>query len=216
MAKRDSDEQESAGGETEKPSGFTIRIPKALLIVLGILILAGAGVGAYFAFRSTETCISGESGEEISCESDDALSQAEYDEQQAEEAEEQAAIEKARAKADECEGQTNALLREVRELNSRLSVGLPYADYSEQVGSIRVAYDQVPFGNLDLDCGLEVGIPLEDALNSYVKAGNTWGDCIEDFNCDVDAIDPELQDKWNAATEHLDDATSGLRDLAKP
>jgi hypothetical protein len=213
---QDPDSTETAGDSNGRSSGLTIRIPRAALIIALLLVLAGGGVAAYFALRDTETCVSRDTGNEVGCEDDAALSQAEYDEVQAQEAKAQEAEEKAQAKADKCESQMGDLLADVRELNSRLAVGLPYDDYSRQVGSIRVSYDQVPFSQLDLDCTSGVGLPLEDALNNYVKAGNTWGDCIEDFNCDVDSIDPELQSKWTAAEGNLQDATSGLRDMGKP
>lgn len=211
---------EESTPNSEDSSGLTIRIPKALLIAVAVLLVAGGGVATYLALRSTEVCVSSDSGAEADCDEDGTVSQAEYDQQQAEEAQAEADLAEAKAKAqaaaDRCEGQLSDLLTEVRELDSRLAVGLPYADYSRQVGSIRVAYDQVPFPQLSLDCSGDVGIALEDALNSYVKAGNVWGDCIEDFGCDVDGIDPQLQEEWTKASGQLSDATSGLRSLAQP
>lgn len=205
------------GGES---SGVTIRIPRGVIIALVVLVFAGGGVAAYFSFRNTETCISSSTGSEVDCGSEDAISQAAYDQQQADEAaaeaEQQQALEEAQAAADKCKGQLGGLMSAERELQSRLAVGLSYDEYGTQVGSIRVEYDQVPFKAMDLDCTTNVGLPLEDALNAYAKAAGIWGDCIQDFNCDTDSIDPELQSRWSSASNNIDTAMSGLRSLANP
>lgn len=172
---------------------MTIRIPKAALLGLLALLLAGGGVAAYFVLRTTETCVSSEDGAEVNCDDDLAISQAEYDQQQAEIAAAEAEEAKTQAKADRCEEALTDFQDELEELDSRLAVGLPYDEYSRQVGTIRVAYDQLSVDSLEFDC-LDVALPLEDALQDFAKAGSIWGDCIEDFDCDVDSIDPDLQE----------------------
>jgi hypothetical protein len=112
--------------------------------------------------------------------------------------------------AEACRAELDGLLSAVRELHSRLGIGLPYADYRDRVGDVRVAYDQVNFGALELPCVVGAGSPLEDALNEHVSAQDVWGDCIEDFGCDTDDIDPELQEHWSDASSAVSDAESWL------
>jgi hypothetical protein len=99
----------------------------------------------------------------------------------------------------------------VEEMNSRLSVGLSYSDYSTNVADVRVAYDQADYDALDdIDCIGSVGVPLEGALNQYVKAANIWDDCFEDIYCENDSIDPELQSHWEKAGRLATRASKGL------
>lgn len=99
----------------------------------------------------------------------------------------------------------------VEEMNSRLSVGLSYADYSTNVADVRVAYDQADYDALDdIDCIGSVGVPLEGALNQYVKAANIWDACFEDIYCENDSIDPELQSHWEKAGRLATKASKGL------
>jgi hypothetical protein len=88
----------------------------------------------------------------------------------------------------------------LQDLNSRLSVGLTFAAYSEKVGSARVAYDKLKPGQLDQDCLDRVGKPGEDALNEYVKAYTAWNDCIKKAGCETESIDSVLQGHWSTAT----------------
>lgn len=99
----------------------------------------------------------------------------------------------------------------VEEMNSRLAVGLSYSDYSTRVADVRVAYDQTNFDdNNDVDCIGGVGVPLEGAMNQYVKAANTWDSCFEDIYCDNDSIDPKLQKHWEKASRLVDKASTNL------
>ena len=89
----------------------------------------------------------------------------------------------------------------LEELDSRLTIGLNFTDYSERVGDARVAYDRIDVADLDEACLDQVAVPAEDALNAYVNAYTIWNDCISDADCDNDSITPELQAKWAEATE---------------
>jgi hypothetical protein len=194
---------------------MTIRVPRIVLIALAALIvLGGAGAGAYFLFLSDdEDCVSRTNGESIDCGEPLAVSEEEYQAQQEEEARARAA---AQQKANECEDQLGGFLTELEDLNSRLSVGLAYAAYSRHVGDIQVAYDQVQFKELDFGCLTNVGVTAEKALRSYAQADDTWNNCLTDFGCDTDSIDPELQDRWSSASAGIDLARNGLQELAKP
>jgi hypothetical protein len=113
-----------------------------------------------------------------------------------------------------CEEQLGPLLEALEDLDSRLGVGLVFQDYTNRVGDVSVEYDRVRFGALPIDCINEVGVPLENALNAYIRADNRWNECIGDFGCDIDSIEPELQRRWREASQETRMGRQGLRDLA--
>lgn len=172
---------------------MTIRVPRWVLLGLGaVAALAAIALGAwFFAIRDT------------------GPSEAELREQRL--ARERA---QARRLAQECRSQAGALIAAVEDLEGRLQgLGLAYSDYSTEVGDASSAYQGLAIGQLKFKCLSNVGLPLERALNSYVEAGNVWGECIEDFGCDTDSIDPELQDHWADASTAARNARSGLAEM---
>jgi hypothetical protein len=135
------------------------------------------------------------------------------------EAKEREAAERAEARREalqryeRCNDRVEDFFSALQELNSRLDVGLSYDDYTDQVADVKVAYDQADFGNLhNFDC-LRAAVPGEKALNQYVEAAGAWGDCIEDFNCDIDNID--LNGYWLKASVFVDRAQTNLSDLKR-
>lgn len=177
--------------------GHTFRDPekqrrgRALLIAAAaFLLVVGAGAASWYAF-DLEGVFYGNSASSASGASD-----SDDDEL-----------------ADQCERKVGDLLAELEDLESRLGgVGVNYEEYGRRVGDVSAAYGQVPARSLEGDC-LDVGIAAENAVNSYIKAGNVWNDCFDDINCDLDSIDPELQNHWNDASDSLDRANDRLRDL---
>jgi hypothetical protein len=120
------------------------------------------------------------------------------------------------AKYDSCKQQMEPLLESLSELDSRLGVGLSYDEYTDKVGNVRVAYDDIDFAEVsDTACLSDVGVPGEKALNQYAKAANVWSSCFDDFNCSNDSIKPTLQRHWSKATLLIDSAKEGL-DSMKP
>lgn len=105
------------------------------------------------------------------------------------------------------------------ELDSRLSVGMNFEAYGTAVADARVAYDKTDFDHIDLPstdrftCLGSVGIPLEKALNQYVAAYSRWNDCIQDYTCDNDSIDGELQGHWGKATRAVARSKDNLTEM---
>ncbi len=188
---------------------MTVRIPRLILYVVGTGIFLGVAVGGYVIFRAPEKDCLTAAGSPVTCATPDAMTPSEFDLMK----EQEDAAEKAQAAAEECQRQTGGLQRALEEVNSRLSVGLAYDEYSTQVGNARVAYDRVPIGKLDPECLLEVGVHLEDAMNAYVKADDAWNGCIVDFGCATDSIDPELQRRWAQATVSIRKAKAGVASI---
>jgi len=115
---------------------------------------------------------------------------------------------------DDCQSQVGGLVDSLEELHSRLAVGLTFSDYSEQVGTVRVAYDKVDVPKLGVDC-LGAAADGEIALNDYVAAYNVWNDCMDDLDCSADdeAVNSKLQAKWSVAGDKLDAARSALDEV---
>jgi hypothetical protein len=97
------------------------------------------------------------------------------------------------------------------ELRGRLAVGLSYGVYLHEVKAAQAAYDRVPADSLELGCLVKVGTPAERALNLYLAAVNTWGDCLTSPSCDSESVEPKLQRKWALASDRLSSAQQGLR-----
>jgi hypothetical protein len=122
---------------------------------------------------------------------------------------------------EECRKIAGKLDTRLTELDSRLSVGLPFADYSRAVGSAKVAYDKLlrdakAHGGVSEACINKVGIPLEKALNAYMKAHQVWDDCLATYSCSFDKGSPALekaQVSWAKASRLISRADDALVDL---
>lgn len=110
-----------------------------------------------------------------------------------------------------CAEQLGPFIDALHELDSRLAVGLTVSDYTKAVGDVRVAYDRVPFKQMDTTCVQRVGIPAEDALNKYSHAQNVWNKCVQHFlTCPNNSINPKLHRDWKIAQKFIAKADAGL------
>lgn len=100
---------------------------------------------------------------------------------------------------DSCLDQLEPLLDALDIVDARLNVGLSQNDLSDLVGDASVAYNRVDIDELGQGDCLSAGARLETALNAYAASTSRWNDCIYDYGCDMDSIDPFLQAKWSAA-----------------
>lgn len=121
-----------------------------------------------------------------------------------------------RAKHDKCAHRFSPLLGALLQLDSRLTFGLQFADYTSRVGDARTAYDRAARGikSADPQCISKVGIPFQSALNSYTTAGDIWNNCIQDYTCEFTKGSPALtkaQTAWSAAASKLRRGESGLQ-----
>jgi hypothetical protein len=112
--------------------------------------------------------------------------------------------------APSCPDEVTDYLDVLRDLDSRLSVGLNFASYGEYVGDARVAYDRIDVEDIGAACLADVAVPAEEALNAYVDAYNIWNECIGDVDCANESITPDLQAKWADATEAIESALDAL------
>jgi hypothetical protein len=96
-------------------------------------------------------------------------------------------------------------------LRDDLVRGLSYDDYLREVQSVRSVYARLDADKLTAGCLLAAGGPAERALNLYIDATNTWGDCLATVSCSTGSIEPKLQRKWALAAHQLTTARQGLR-----
>ena len=113
----------------------------------------------------------------------------------------------------ECAKAAGGLLKALKEIDSRLDVGLTQADLNNFIGNARVEYDRLRPNAIPESCLRKVAVKLENALNNYVNSNNKWNSCITNFGCDVDSIDPYLQKQWAAASKNVKAAAANLQQL---
>jgi hypothetical protein len=104
-----------------------------------------------------------------------------------------------------CQRQVEPIQDALHQLDGRLDVGLNNASYSERLGDVSVAYNQIDVETLEPGC-LNVAVNYEKAFNRYVKAGNRWDSCIESYSCD----EPDVQGLWAQASNEIEKADSRL------
>jgi hypothetical protein len=91
-------------------------------------------------------------------------------------------------------------------LRKKLAVGLSYEGYLHDVREARFVNDRIRADRLAIGCLTTVGTPAERALNRYIGAANTWGDCLAAASCDTESIEPRLQRSWARASDLLTEA----------
>lgn len=96
-------------------------------------------------------------------------------------------------------------------LNNTVAVGLDYESYLGAVNNVRSTYASVPPERLSLVCLARSAGPAELALNTYIEAANAWGECLASASCNPESIEPQLQRKWEEASDLLSVARKGLR-----
>jgi hypothetical protein len=112
---------------------------------------------------------------------------------------------------DACEAEVGKFLDALETLDSRLNVGVQFADYGRYVGDVSVQYNKLDIKAMDQDCIRKVGVPAENAFNDYTSAQNTWNKCISHLlSCSLVDIKPQLHKKWQAAAREIAKAKTGL------
>lgn len=112
----------------------------------------------------------------------------------------------------DCPGELNGLLASMDALRRRLAAGVSYDQYLHEVHALTSAYHGIEDDRVALGCLLASGAPAERALNRYIGAANTWGDCLASVSCGTGSVEPKLQRRWALASDLLSSAQRGLRD----
>jgi hypothetical protein len=116
--------------------------------------------------------------------------------------------------ATDCHSLLGDFLAALTQLDSRVSAGLQFEDYGQQVAGIRVTFERIETSSVESDCLTTVQLPAERALNRYVEAYNIWNNCVGNgASCAKAEVMPKLEAKWAEATSQIDVAETGLKAL---
>jgi hypothetical protein len=106
--------------------------------------------------------------------------------------------EQAEGQKQACATAIGGFVDEVTGLDSRLDLGISYADYASKVSDAKVAYDRVS-RSLTGGC-YNAAKSAERALNQYVRAYSIWQDCIDSDYCTTDDVESEIRSHWAPAS----------------
>jgi hypothetical protein len=118
----------------------------------------------------------------------------------------------AAAPRDSCRGQLGSFVGSMAALRRNLARGLNYEEYLHEVQAVRRTYHGVQVDKLTAACLLYTGDPAEQALNLYIDAANSWGNCLATAGCSTTSVEPKLQRSWTQASEQLSNAQRAGRD----
>lgn len=113
----------------------------------------------------------------------------------------------------QCRRSLGEFLDALESLNNTVAVGLDYEGYLSMVKRVRATYAEIDAERLPLLCLARAATPAEAALNAYIAAANTWGECLA-VTCDLTEVEPQLQRKWARASDLVGRAQTGLRALS--
>lgn len=184
--------------EPARPRGRKRR--RVVALVTGVILAIGSGIGA-MAYADHRSDVAAEKKE-----AEEARLAAEREREAAELAEKQAAY-------DDCLSQLSPLVDALNVVDARLNVGLSQDEFSRLVGTASVAYSGIEPTDLEVGPCLNAGAKLENALNSYITVSDKWNDCIVDYYCDMDSIDPMMQRNWASASRQIGAAETQVEKL---
>ncbi len=101
-------------------------------------------------------------------------------------------------------------LDSIESLDNSLAVGLSYNQYLSAVNGVRSTYAGVPADRLPFGCLARTAAPAERALNTYIDAANTWGDCLASISCGTADVEAALRRRWAQASSFLSLAESSI------
>lgn len=179
-----------------------------------MVVAAGAGTAMYAKHRSAvEAEAKREAAIAVANAAAKSAKEAEEKAKAEQEARKAAARARQQASFDACTGQLHPLMNALSVVDARLDVGLSQSEFADYVGKASVAYSRIDIDALGKGACLSAGAKLEAALNSYIKVNSAWNDCIYDYYCDVDSIDPMMQEGWSAASRSIKRAKNDVASL---
>lgn len=107
-----------------------------------------------------------------------------------------------------CRARVEPLLRALRRMDSRLSVGLTFDEYRTGVGDIEVAYGEFDPGRPVKGKCRDVATSAHYALLDYRDALDSWSFCVVELQyCEINDDNRRafLLNYWESAPKYLDD-----------
>lgn len=107
-----------------------------------------------------------------------------------------------------CRSQIGGFLGKLRDIDSRLEVGMNEADYSKAVQDASVAANRIVESDLSPECASVFDL-ASDTLTRYSAIASDWNDCIYDSD-DCDADTDVDYSGWSAATSEIKEAYAAM------
>jgi hypothetical protein len=186
---------EASATSGEPASGRSRRGAIVVATVLGVTLVVGGVIATTLVLNHRADVAAAQRAADASRAAEAKKEAERIAAEEAEAAELAAAEEGYRA----CRRQIFPLLDALQVVDARLNVGLSQSELSNLVGSASVAYERINPHDLGVGDCLSSGAKLESALNAYSRSVSTWNDCIFEYSCDLDDIDPRLQRGWSSA-----------------
>jgi hypothetical protein len=127
---------------------------------------------------------------------------------------------KAKKRAQTCRSHVAGFVEALRDVDSRLDVGLSYSEYSDAVGDAAVERGRAGNAASAGRACARIANAAESAFNLYNGAVQTWNDCIfddpisiYDVGCTLDDIEFDLQLNWLKASDKVETAVERLESL---
>lgn len=108
-----------------------------------------------------------------------------------------------------CHRGLDNFLDAMESLNNLVTVGVDYDSYLSAVNHVRSTYAPIQPKQLPLPCLIQVAVPAEQGLNTYIEAVNTWGDCLAATSCDLESIEARVRRRWSRASRLLAASRNG-------
>jgi cell division protein FtsB len=180
-----------------------------VLLVLGLLFVVAAIVGAVvYADHRADL-----QAKEEAQRADAAAAEREAERRAEAERQRKAAVREAAQKVyTECVAEMTPLMDELGAIDAKLDVGQSVGEFGDAVADASVVYSRIDADELSAEC-VPVGVELESALNKYISVASTWDDCVYDYDCSTDSIQPQMQRKWAAASRQIEKAETALDNL---
>ena len=116
---------------------------------------------------------------------------------------------------EQCTVTIRDVLRKLQEIDSQTDVGLTLFEYRDLIQETQVEYDRAQRTSLHISCTSRVDSSVRESMDLYGDALDHWENCIDNFLCDTDDSDFQLQlsQYWVDAGLAADRAENSLRNL---
>lgn len=114
-----------------------------------------------------------------------------------------------------CPSSEHALFRALTTVEANVQIGVNISRYRALLTTAQVAYNQDPARGESVECLNAVGVPDEKALNDYIRALNSWSQCLAKSltsNClsSGSVADRFEQRQWADASAQLNRVSDAL------
>lgn len=175
-------------------------------IVVAVSLLAGGGIVGYAAYRDHQKQVAARNAQAAT---ERAAAQAAAVRRRREAEAERKAAEAVAA----CHTMFDPLVAALADLQGAIDVGLTYTEHRQALARAAGIYMRLGVGGADPACIVNVGAPLEDALNAYRRANEYWRQSLASFSAPLESM---LEVDWDDAAQALSKAEAGFKKVGVP